>query len=139
MTFLWLATPYQILIFSNLILHNFILVSKSNSSVYNKFTRHEQVLAWRNELIVLWTLNRQVKIFLRNSSDFKLFVFLRIRYVRLKICVRKPRRAIHSRSIFLATAFFFAALYVLRRLSGNRKVNLKIFEHIQQFNLLLYN
>ena len=30
MTFLRLATPSQILIFSNLILHNFILVSKSD-------------------------------------------------------------------------------------------------------------
>ena len=37
MTFLRLATPSQILIFSNLILHNFILVSKSNSSVSKLF------------------------------------------------------------------------------------------------------
>ena len=85
MTFLWLATPYQILIFSNLILHN-ILVSKSNSSAYNKFARHKQVLMWRVKLMVLWTLNRQAKIFLRNSSDFKLFIFLRIRCAKLKIC-----------------------------------------------------
>ena len=49
MTFLRLATPYQILIFSILILHN-ILVSKSNSSAYDKFARHEQVLAWRVNL-----------------------------------------------------------------------------------------
>ena len=51
MTFLWLATHNHILIFSNLTLHNFILVSKSNSSVYNKFTRHEQVLTWRVNLL----------------------------------------------------------------------------------------
>ena len=44
----WL-TPSQILIFSNLILHNFILVSKSNSSV------------------------------------FKLFIFIRIRWAKLKM------------------------------------------------------
>ena len=47
----WLATSYQILIFSNLILQNFILVSKSNSPVYNKFTRHEQVLTRRVNLL----------------------------------------------------------------------------------------
>ena len=49
MTFLWPATPSRVLIFSNLILHNVILVSKKNSSV------------------------------------FKLFVFLQIRCAKLKI------------------------------------------------------
>ena len=37
MTILWLATPYQILIILNLIVHNFILVSKSNSPVCKIF------------------------------------------------------------------------------------------------------
>ena len=81
MTFSWLATLYQMLIYSNLILHNIILVSKNNYSVYNNFTRHEQVLTWRDKLIILWTLNRQTKLFLRNSPIFKLFAFLQIRQV----------------------------------------------------------
>ena len=44
--FLWLATPSQILIILNLILHNFILVSKSNSLVSKLFivTRIQCVL-----------------------------------------------------------------------------------------------
>ena len=37
MTFLWLATPSQILIFSNLILHNFKLISKYVSSYFKVF------------------------------------------------------------------------------------------------------
>ena len=37
MTFYDWLTPSQILIFSNLILHNFKLVSKSNSSVFKLF------------------------------------------------------------------------------------------------------
>ena len=50
MSFFWLATHSQILIFSNIILHNFIVVSK----------------------VV--------------SSFFKVFIFLRIRCVKLEMC-----------------------------------------------------
>ena len=41
--FLWLATPSQILIFSNFILHNFILVSKSVFSFFNSLNSMRQV------------------------------------------------------------------------------------------------
>ena len=43
MTFLRLATPSQILIFSNFILHNFILVSKSVFSFFNSLNSMRQV------------------------------------------------------------------------------------------------
>ena len=81
----WL-TPSQILIFSNLIMHNFILVSK------------------------------------RNSSVFKLFIFIGIRYARLKICewtcvniryitLRKIPKAIPRTYIFQSG--FLVGLYSL--------------------------
>ena len=65
---------------------NNLLVSKSNSSVCNKFITSWTSVDVTCTLIVLWTLNRQAKIFLGNSSVFLLFVFLRIRCVKLKIC-----------------------------------------------------
>ena len=45
------------------------IFDKYNNTYHNtiSLSRHEQDNSWRDKLIVLWTLNRQAKIFLRNT------------------------------------------------------------------------
>ena len=93
------------------------------------FTRHEQVLTWRDKLIILWTLNRQTKLFLRNSPVFKLFAFLQIRQVEnMRMNLRQyqthnvvqnsesqPKGLLFSKGIF--SGGLYSVPFIIERLS----------------------